>query len=227
MRHSSRSRLTTRHIPLFPSDSLFDKLARAVCRAGCLPRKELYENWEVARRVRRRFRSGRIVDMACGHGLLAYSLLLLDNSSPHALAVDRSLPPSAAKLAESLENDWPRLSNRVEFKQTELHEIALQPTDLIVASHACGELTDLVLQQAVAVGARVAVLPCCHDLKTADQGSLGGWMNGVLAVDVTRVFTLQRQGYQVYTQQIPAEITPMNRLLLAEPQQSEADRSSA
>ena len=227
MRHSSRSRLTSRQIPLFTSDSLFDKLARAACRAGCLPRKELYENWEVARRVRRRFRGGRIVDMACGHGLLAYILLLLDNSSPHALAVDCNIPPSAAKLAESLENDWPRLNNRVEFKQTDLHDIALRPTDLVVASHACGELTDLVLAKALAAKARVAVLPCCHDLKTADQGGIGGWLDGVLAVDVTRAFKLQAAGYQIYTQQIPAEITPMNRLLLAEPQQSEADRSKA
>ena len=221
MRHSSRSRLTSRQIPLYASDSLFDKLARAVCRAGCLPRKELYENWEVARRVRRRFRGGRIVDMACGHGLLASILLLLDNSSPEALAVDRNIPPSAAKLVKELETDWPRLANRVHFKETSLLDIALQPTDLVVASHACGELTDLVLQRAMEVGARVAVLPCCHDLKTADQGNLGGWMDGVLAVDVMRVFTLKSSGYQVYTQQIPAEITPMNRLIIAEPKQQE------
>lgn len=221
MRHSSRSRLTSRQSPLYTSDSLFDKLARAVCRAGCLPRKELYESWEVARRVRRRFRGGRIVDMACGHGLLASILLLLDNSSPEALAVDRNLPPSAAKLVKELENDWPRLANRVHFQETSLLDIALQPTDLVVASHACGELTDLVLQRAMDIGARVAVLPCCHDLKTADQGNLGGWLDGVLAVDVMRVFTLKSRGYQVYTQQIPAEITPMNRLIIAEPKQQE------
>jgi len=221
MRHSSRSRLTSRQIPLYASDSLFDKLARAVCRAGCLPRKELYENWEVARRVRRRFRGGRIVDMACGHGLLASILLLLDNSSPEALAVDRNIPPSASKLVKELETDWPRLANRVHFQETGLLDIILQPTDLVVASHACGELTDLVLQRAMEVGARVAVLPCCHDLKTADQGNLCGWMDGVLAVDVMRVFSLKSRGYQVYTQQIPAEITPMNRLIIAEPKQQE------
>ena len=39
--------------------SLFDRLGRAVCEAGCLPRKELYEAWEVARRVRRWCRGGR------------------------------------------------------------------------------------------------------------------------------------------------------------------------
>ena len=49
----------------------------------------------MARRVRRRFRGGRIVDLAGGHGLLAQALMLLDDSSASALVVDPALPPSA------------------------------------------------------------------------------------------------------------------------------------
>ncbi len=81
MDRSSRNRLTDRRLDQFAGDTLFDAIGRAVCRAGCLPRKELYEAWEVARRVRRRFRGGRVVDLACGHGMLAQVLLLLDDSS--------------------------------------------------------------------------------------------------------------------------------------------------
>ena len=96
---SSRSKLTPRALPHFkgaPSSTA----SRAWCvAADCLPRKELYESWEVARRLRRRFRGGRVVDLACGHGLLAQMLLLLDDTSPEAIAVDRRLPESAAKLA--------------------------------------------------------------------------------------------------------------------------------
>ena len=40
-----------------------------------------------------------------------------------------------------------------------------------------------------------------------------------LAMDVTRVARLRSHGYRVHTQLIPAEITPKNRLLLAEPEQ--------
>jgi hypothetical protein len=43
-------------------------------------------------------------------------------------------------------------------------------------------------------------------------------MDGPLAVDATRVARLRARGYRVVTQTIPAEITPKNRLLLAEPQ---------
>jgi SAM-dependent methyltransferase len=217
MDRSSRNRLTEKLLPRFTGDTLFDRLARAVCRAGCLPRKELYEAWEVARRVRRRFRGGRVVDLACGHGLLAQILLLLDDSSPEALAIDRSLPDSAGKLQEALAESWPRLAGRVRFIEGDLEGLALQPADLIVSVHACGSLTDLVLERAVAARARVAVLPCCHSLDGADLGGLEGWLDGPLALDVTRAARLRAQGYRVFTQQIPPDITPKNRLLLAEP----------
>jgi 2-polyprenyl-3-methyl-5-hydroxy-6-metoxy-1,4-benzoquinol methylase len=88
MNRSSKNRLMPRHGDLFSDDTLFHRIARTVCRAGVLPRKELYEAWETARRVRRRFRGGRVVDLACGHGLLAQIMLILDQISPLALAVD-------------------------------------------------------------------------------------------------------------------------------------------
>ena len=75
---ASRARLTDRDLERLPDDTLFHRLARAVCHAGCLPRRGLYEAWEVARRVRRLFRAGRVVDLAAGHGLLAHVMLLLD-----------------------------------------------------------------------------------------------------------------------------------------------------
>ena len=214
---SSRNRLNERHLPQFGGTTLFDAIGRAVCRAGCLPRKELYEAWECARRVRRGFRGGRVVDLACGHGLLAQILLLLDDSSPLAVAVDRSLPKSAATLAEALATEWPRLAGRINWVEGDLAEVPLQSSDLVVSVHACGGLTDLVLERAVAAGARIAVLPCCHDLNGADLGGLAGWMNGPLAIDATRVARLRAQGYRVITQLIPEAITVQNRLLLAEP----------
>ena len=217
MDRSSRNRLNERHLAMFSGDTLFDRIARAVCRAGCLPRKELFEAWEVARRVRRRFRGGRVVDLACGHGLLAYILLLLDDSSPKALAVDRHLPDSAKALATVLEEAWPRLRERVCFEQGEIEQVLLTPDDLVVSVHACGGLTDLVLERALNAGARVAVLPCCHNLDSGDLGGLQGWLVGPLAIDTTRAARLSAHGYKVYTQTIPLEITPKNRLLLAKP----------
>jgi SAM-dependent methyltransferase len=218
MDRSSRNRLTERLLPQFAGDTLFDAIARAVCRAGCLPRKELYEAWEVARRVRRRFRGRRVVDLACGHGLLAQVLLLLDDSSPEAVAVDQSLPKSAATLEASLCVEWPRLQGRVSYIKADLRDVPLHRDDLVVSAHACGGLTDLILERAVEVGACVAVLPCCHDLRNSDLGGLEGWLVGPMAIDATRVARLRGQRYRVFTQVIPGDITPKNRLLMAEPE---------
>jgi SAM-dependent methyltransferase len=195
MDRSSRNRLNERLLFQFPGESLFDRIARSVCRAGCLPRKELYEAWEVARRVRRRFRGGRVVDLACGHGLLSYILLLLDDSSSEAVGIDRRLPESAARLAKVLNESWPRLTGRVQLREADLETLPLEKNDLVVSVHACGGLTDLVLARAMAVGARVAVLPCCHDLDNRDLGGLQGWLDGPLAMDVMRCEQLRSAGY--------------------------------
>jgi hypothetical protein len=211
---SSRERLTDRDIDRFPDSTLFHRLARSVCHAGCLPRKELYEAWEMARRVRRLFRGGRIVDLGAGHGLLAHAMLLLDDSSPAALVVDQALAPSGAKLHELLVQAWPRLSGRITFHSSALEDVEIYPTDVVVSSHACGDLTDRVLDRAVAAGARVAVLPCCHDFATCDAGELSGWVDRPVAIDIMRAVRLEQRGYRIWTQAIPASITPKNRLLL-------------
>ena len=214
---SSRARLSRHDLGRFPGDTLFDRLGRAVCAAGCLPRKEFFEAWEVARRVRRIFRGGRVVDLGGGHGLLAQAMLLLDNSSPNAVVVDTAPPSSGARVHAALVDVWPRLAGRVEFVASRLENVELQATDLVVSCHACGDLTDRVLDRAAAARARVAVLPCCHDLATCDWGSLAGWVDRPLAIDILRALRLEGQGYRVWTQTIPAAITPKNRLLLAAP----------
>lgn len=213
----SKARLTHHDRDRFPGGTLFDRLGRAVCDAGCLPRKELFEAWEVARRTRRLFRGGRVVDLAGGHGLLAHALLLLDDSSPEALVVERVVPASARTLTAALVRAWPRLEGRVRYVEGDLGAVPLTNGDLVVASHACGALTDAVLTRAVDAAARVAVLPCCHDLDVCSPGPLRGWLNDPLAVDVMRAVALEQRGYRVWTQEIPQGITPMNRLLLARP----------
>jgi Methyltransferase domain len=214
---SSRERLTAHDLGRFPSESLFDRLARSVCEAGCLPRRELFEAWEVARRVRRLFRGGRIVDLAAGHGLMAQAMLLLDDSSPLAIGVDTAIPPSSATLHRSLVATWPRLADRVEFRVADIDTIALSSSDIVVSSHACGALTDVILNRATSAGARVAVLPCCQDHSVSDTGGLTGWLDGSLAVDIVRAQRLRERGYKVWTQIIPTDITQKNRLLLGAP----------
>ena len=214
---ASRARLTTHDLGRFAGATLFDRIGRTICSAGCLPRKELYEAWEVAKRSRRFFRGGRVVDVAAGHGLLAQIMLLLDDSSPSAIAVDESPPASAARVHEALTQTWPRLRDRVSFLTGDLRDVPISRDDVVVSCHACGSLTDDVIASAMNARARLAVLPCCHDLDTCETAGLDGWMDSALAIDAARVVRLHQSGYTVRSQTIPSSITPKNRLILAEP----------
>ena len=214
---ASRARLTLHDLERFPGSTLFDRIARAVCQAGCLPRKELFEAWEMARRARRLFRGGRVLDVAGGHGLLAQMMLLLDDTSARAVVIDKTLPLSGAKLHEVLVEAWPRLVGRVEFVAADINDLEISSTDVVVSSHACGALTDRVLDRAAAAGARVAVMPCCHHLDSGDVRGLSGWVDGAMAIDLVRAMRLRERGYRIWTQTIPATITPKNRLLLGAP----------
>src|SRR6185436_8283496 len=222
--HGARDRLTRYDVGRFAGTTLFDALGRVVCGVGKLPRKELYEAWEVARRVRRWYRGGRVVDVAGGHGLLAHAMLLLDDSSPEALVVDPKVPRSAGALHDALISGWPRLRGRVRYVTSDIREFPLASTDVLVSSHACGALTDAVLDAAASAGATVAVLPCCHDLgrdyACSLAGALAGWLDGSMAIDVLRATRLEAKGYRVRTQTIPPDITPKNRLLIGAPARS-------
>lgn len=146
-------------------------------------------------------------------------MLLLDDSSPTACVVDPAVPPSAAVLNSALLTVWPRLTGRVAFLTVGIEDVELSRDDVVVSSHACGALADRVIERAIEARARVAVLPCCHDAKTCDAGPLAGWLDHALAVDAMRALRVQRAHYRVWTQTIPSDITPKNRLLLGAPQE--------
>src|SRR5687768_14698068 len=151
----AHNRLTAHDLDRFTGDTLFDRIGRVVCGVGRLPRKELYEAWEVARRVRRWCRGGRVIDVAGGHGLLAHIMLLLDDSSLEAVVVDPALPLSATPLHEAFVAAWPRLHGRVRAVACDVDGFAFERGDVVVSSHACGALTDAVLAAAVSVRAAV------------------------------------------------------------------------
>lgn len=200
----------------FDGDTLFHELARTVCDAECLPRKELYESWELATRVRRRLRGRRIVDLAGGHGLVAHVCSLLDPGFEEAVVVDRAIPKNASRLSGVLTARWPRV--QVSYVACRLESFDLREDDVVVSAHACGALTDVVIERVMAARASVAVMPCCHQ-KSAPTG-LEGWMPPDVARDVMRAERLVEAGYKVHTSRISHEITPKNRVLIGTPRMS-------
>ena len=219
----ARGRLTSYDLERFGGNTLFDRIGRVVCGVGRLPRKELYETWEVARRVRRWCRGGRVMDVAGGHGLLAHLMLLLDDSSPEAIVIDPATPPSSVALHAAFAAEWPRLRERISYVAGDVGHVAFGAADVVVSSHACGSLTDRVLDVAIGASTAVAVLPCCHETGRCNAGPLAGWVDGALAIDVARAMRLVSHGYHVRTQTIPRAITLKNRLLIGMPSRARAE----
>jgi hypothetical protein len=208
----SRNKLRTSHARWYAGDGLLQQLGRAVCAAGCLPRKELHEAFEFAHAVREQgFRGGRVVDLCAGYGLLAQCMLLLDDANDDAVALDVKLSPNHQRVHQAVVKGFPQLEGRVQFVAQPLQRFAFQPTDIVVSSHACGSLTDDVLAAAVAVGARVAVLPCCHG--TRWRPDLADHPDPSAAMDDERVRHLQQQGHRAWTAMIDAAVTPKNRII--------------
>lgn len=230
---------------------LFSDLATAVCSTGMLPQKELHECWQMANNVHREFPAIlRVADIAAGHGLLAWILVLLARSGERAtprtaVAVDMKKPKSAEILTAAMIKRWPGLAGAVNYVEGSVDAVFSGdgPDTLFVAAHACGGLTDRVLLSAVASGSPVAIMPCCHSLRK-QAGSLsslavaaglpGNAVDGIAtsageigqpkAIDQFRIDALTALGYEIRESAIQPEITAFFRVIMGKPPSRTEDR---
>lgn len=212
----SRNKLAPSHARYYPGDGMLDRLGRAVCAVDCLPRKELHEAWEMASRIRSWLAgesATRVVDLCAGYGLLAQVLLLQDaDPRPRALAVDVRPAKNHVLVHDAVVTAFPILAGRVTFARARLEDITVGADDLVVSSHPCGDLADAVLARAASVGARVAILPCCH--RTRRRTDLTGAADPAARIDEERAAWLVERDYRVVVDAIPETVSGKNRLLL-------------
>lgn len=211
---------------------LLRQVAAIVCKLGILPEKELHECWQMADIVHRNFPSAtRVVDLAAGHGLLSWLLVLLAKDDVRstwrtAVAVDITRPKSAEILFDAFKHRWPELSDRVYYVESSLDRVSASRghETLFVAVHACGNLSDRVLISAMQSRSSVAVMPCCHSLRKqkstlATLSRLSQWAKELVdpqpeAIDQYRIDVLRAAGYSVSRDLISEDITPFNRVIL-------------
>ena len=237
---SSRKLLQPRHARDFDgrrnSDALFDRFARTICAAKAVPRKELFEAWVMALYVHQQFPNvHRIADLACGHGLVSWALLLLYNNTSSrryhtsAVCIDTRMPSSADKVAEAMLREWPDLEDSWDYVEGSIDDIVPAPSTLLVAVHACGILSDKVISLALRGNAPVALVPCCHTKKSLSIDQRLQMKEDSLTledfdlstyIDNRRFDRLQNSGMDVQEVFLPQIITPKNRVFLASPHQS-------
>lgn len=216
----SRQRIDPRIHPHFPSDSLVDRVVRALAEARALPLKEVVESFEFHARVRRRLRHETIVDACGGHGLTGLLFALLDRQVERVRIVDRRRPDSFGTARDALASVAPWVAEKVEYLECTWERAgdAVPPGASIVGVHACGGRTDRILETAMERRATVAVMPCCYG-QTASRtpAPLRRELGDELATDIDRTYRLRAQGYDVDWTAIPRAVSGANRILVATP----------
>ena len=223
------SRLRAADVRHFAGDTTFHQVARAVCTAdAAIARKELPECWAMAERIHDEFwRSAepprRVVDVAAGHGLLGWFLLALcsqarTKSLPVVYAVDERMPASAAKLRDSFGEAFPRLRAQHRYVVGDARDVAATSDTLVAGLHACGGLSDIVIDVALEGLSALALVPCCHSTKIPHDAAAAANVGLDEAIDAARARRLKAAGWAVERDTLcPREITPKNGLILARP----------
>ena len=213
-RSSIKPHIAERH---FTSDSLPDRLVRELAKQHALPTKEILESFEFFARVRKHVRAPSVADLCCGHGLTGILFALFERSVEHVLLIDQIQPPSHAKALDAAVRVGPWVADKIRYQTARIKDVEqyLEPQTSVIGIHACGTLTDRCIDNALATGGHVALMPCCYpdrgcEAPAALQLSLGTRM----AFDIDRTYRLQRADYYVRWDAIPEEITPMNRVLI-------------
>jgi len=202
----------------FTSDSLQDYFLREIAKQRMIPVKEVLETFEFFGRIRKTVRSKFVVDLFCGHGLLGILFAIFERKVEHVLLIDRKQPDSQIKLLEIAARVAPWSVDKIENRKAEINLQGDWITEgcSIVSSHACGTLSDMCIDIALKTKGSIALLPCCYprggcQAPQAVQTAVGLKM----AYDIDRTYRLENAGYLVRWSTIPAEITPMNRVIIA------------
>lgn len=201
----------------FNSNSLQDSFIQAIAEGRILSIKEVLETFEVFARARKSTRAEFMADLCCGHGLLGILFAMFEREVNRVLLIDKQEPDSRQKLIEAAIGVAPWVADKIESRSAKISvtDDWIQPGCAVVSAHACGVLSDLCIEVAINSGGPLAILPCCYP-KSACAAPLAirTALGLEAAFDIDRTYRLEAAGYGVRWAEIPAEITPMNRILI-------------
>ena len=214
-----RDRMNPGWAKWFPTDSLVDRLGRALCRHYAVDMKEFCESFEFFTRVRKHIRAKIVTDLCCGHGFTGLLFAVFEREVERVDLVDRMCPPTFHKLLKAIDEVAPWALSKVEFHTMALGQYNIHEGSSIIGVHACGIQTDRCIESAIELNTPVAVMPCCHSsIAYGQRPRMFDETIGIpLAIDIDRSYRLRDCGYDVRWKAIPTVVTPKNRIILGEP----------
>ena len=217
----TRTRIGRNTLPHFAGDSLADQIVRELAHERALPIKEVTEAFEFFAVVRKYLRrTPVIVDLCSGHGLAGVLFAAFERRVEQVVLCDRQQPVHHKHVWRACAKAAPWIEDKVRYVEGRLEDTRASLTKgaAVIGVHACGTLTDTCIDIALDLGGPLAVMPCCraNAKNTAPQG-LRQALGEDVAYDVERTYALERSGYRVRWRDIPATITPMNRVLIGMP----------
>ena len=205
----------------FGSDSLQDTLMRAIAEHRILSIKEVMETFEFFARTRKTTKAACVADLCCGHGLLGLLFAVFERKVERVVLLDKLEPESRAKLIAVVSGVAPWIIDKIQSHEAKLDKAQdLLPQQCsIVSAHACGVLSDQCIDIAIKLEGRLAILPCCYPKASCHAPPAVQNAFGLKAAyDIDRTYRLASAGYLVRWMEIPALITPMNRILVGRKQ---------
>lgn len=217
-------------------DGVFEDFSHIVCETRCIPRKELYETWATALYIDYAFpmsrEYNRFADIACGHGLLSFALMFL-NENRSVVCIDKRMPKSATMIKDLFQeksklidvSNWDYVESGLDAVEPQTTQETSQKT-ILCGVHACGLLTDQIISLAVKSNAPVVLLPCCHTRKSLYDETEKDHLQKEQSenkldipkfIDMKRVERLKAAGYEVHQSEIPKEFTPKNKIIIGYP----------
>jgi len=187
-------------------------------------RKELYETLFALHRLAPELaRAEALCELSAGHGLFGLLAALLLPDLRGVIQADRREPDCYEKVRERLAARWPYVKVRTRFVRRRLVDLTATPRGvLVVAVHACGELTDQVAALARAAEAPFAVVPCCEGRLLLDREERAAVRGEDIPaiVNERRIARWRAWGYEVEERRLPEQVTERPRLLVATPRAS-------
>lgn len=213
---SSRSNLTVDiAATYFAGSTMRSAIVRALAEARCIRIKEVIESFEVFHVVRKFVRQPVLADLCCGHGLIGMLMAVFERRIDRVHLCDAQIPESSQRCLDAIRTVAPWIEDRVVHHEGRLERLDVD-IDAVLATHACGDLTDRCLTVATERSVPVAVTPCCYAERTCRAPEvLQRELGLIAATDTDRTYRLQAAGYTVRWRYVPAAITPMNRVLIA------------